>query len=233
MRVATMFSHPCPESIVQAMVKSVRKHLKCEIVQLTDFETPKLDCVDSVRRLNGGVVSSFLARHLSEMEGDVLYLDYDTIVREDVSNVFEMDFDLAITKRTEKEIESKLIFKVCPNNVGVMFTRNTNFWRDVAKRYDERSDPPAWMKFQIIVTEAMNALDYKCIELDSNKYNYTPETRDEVLTCAIAHYKGFKKSWMVNDEDALIGERMVSELMKKGKNLSITEDHPYFKELQA
>lgn len=232
-----MFCDPCPEVIVKEMVKSVRKHMDCEIIQLTDWNTKKLDCVDSVHRLKGGIVSSFLARHLANLHGDTLYLDYDTVVREDVSKVFEQDFDLAITRRSDKELASALLYRVCPNNVGVMFCRNQDFWRQVARRYDARIDPPSWMKFQIIVTEAMNALDFNILELPSEKYNYTPETRDEELTCAIAHYKGYKKSWMVAPEDektALDGEKMVAQMMiKQGGVLAVSPDHPGYETLRA
>lgn len=236
MKVATMFCDPCPEVIVRAMVKSVRQHMDCEIVQLADMTTPKLDCVDSVQRLEGTVVSSFLARHLSQLEGDTLYLDYDTVVREDVSSVFHFDFDLAITKRTRKEIESRPVFMACPHNVGVMFSRSQEFWRQMARRYDSRTDDPTWMKFQIVLTESLNALDFNILELLSERYNYTPETKDEDLSNrAIVHYKGPRKAWMVEQNEqmsALKGTDMVLEMMQ-GKHtiLSVTKDHPYYAEL--
>jgi len=238
-RVATLFSAPCPEPIAKAMIASVRRHMDCEIVQLTDLTTPKLDGVDTVQRLEGGIVSSILARHLSKLSGEVLYLDYDTIVQEDVSSVFEQDFDLAITTRSGVEKDSTLLYKVCPHNVGVMFSRSQSFWRIVRNRYDARQDEPSWFKFQILVTEAINTLkQFKFLELSSEKYNYTPESRDEDLSGrSIVHYKGLRKSWMVEQEDsanALFGNVMVTEMMKSQSGvLSISPDHPQYGILHA
>jgi len=237
MRVATLFCEPCPEVIVRAMVASVRKHMDCEIVQLTDLTTPKLDCVDSVRRLEGTIVSSVLARHLADLEGETLYLDYDTIVREDVSYVFEQDFDLAITTRSGREKDANTLFQVCPHNVGVMFSRSPEFWKYVANRYDGREDEPSWFKFQIVVTEAINVLkQFKILELPSEKYNYTPKTLDEDYAGrSILHFKGNKKAWMVAPKDvekALLGNKMVTKLFKTQKGeLFITPDHPRYSEL--
>jgi hypothetical protein len=233
-----MFCDPCPEVIAQAMIHSVRRHMDCEIVQLTDLTTPMLDGVDSVRRLEGTVVSSFLARHLANLDGETLYLDYDTVVMEDVSTVFEQSFDLAITKRTQEEIDSRPVFKACPHNVGVMFSRSPALWKAIADRYDSRGDEPSWMKFQIIVTEAINVLkEFTFLELPSERYNYTPNDRLEDLSGrSIVHYKGFKKSWMVHPkyaQEASCGHVMVSDMMSKYKVLSITKDHPYYAELHG
>ena len=236
MRVVTLFCDPCPEPIARAMISSVRKHMDCEIVQLTDLETPKLDEVDSVQRLKGDILSSVLARHLSQLPGETLYLDYDTVVQEDVSYVFKQDFDLAITTRNEKEKDFNLLYKVCPHNVGVMFSRSPEFWAEVAKRYDKRKDEPSWFKFQIVVTESINVLNYKILELDSNKYNHTPEDIDEDLSGrSIVHYKGHRKAWMVAPKDAenarLANKRLVEMFKTHKGELSITPDHPRFIEL--
>jgi len=235
-RVATLFMDPCPESIVRAMVKSVRKHMDCEIVQLTDMTTPKLDCVDSVQRLEGEIVSAVLAKHLSLLDGDTLYLDYDILVQEDVSKVFEQDFDLAITKREWKQTDRNILFAVCPHNVGVMFSRSQEFWRQVEQRYNSRQDAPSWYKFQIIVTEAMNALQhgFKFLELEMERYNYTPHKINEDLSGrAIVHYKGSRKAWMVPDEDAEDAENgsRLTEILQKSQAgvVTISPDHPMYK----
>lgn len=236
MKVATLFSSPCPEVIVNAMIDSVRRHMDCEIVQLTDLTTPKLDKVDSVQRIEGDICSSILARHLSTLSGNVLYLDYDIIVRKDVSHVFSRKFDLAITKRTDEDIHSAPFYMVTPNNTGVMFSRSTAFWKKVVQRYDSRIDNASWMKFQIVVAEMMNTQkQFKFLQLDQ-KYNYTPKTRDEELSAYIVHYKGSRKAWMVKPEDeekAMFGTVMTENMMRsqEGK-LAISEDHPYYESLK-
>lgn len=238
MRVATTFCDPCPKPIFQAMIRSVRQHMDCEIIQLTDLTTPKVDEVDSVQRLDGDIVSSFQLRHLAQLQGEILFIDYDTIVLEDVSHVFQQDFDIAITARCAREVAlDRLLYKVCPHNGGVIFSRSPAFWQLAAERYDARTDDQSWFKHQIIITEAINALkQFKYLELASERYNHTPETRDEDLSGrAIVHYKGTKKSWMVNQKDeeaALLGNKLVEKMILNQKGvLTISKDHPNYETL--
>lgn len=236
MRVAFQFSDPCPVEVARVMIASVRAHLNCEIVQISDMLTPKLDEADSINRVDDEWIGRARMQHLAQLDGDVLYLDYDTIVMEDVSDVFDRDFDVALTRRPENdESVAPAIAQASPHNNGVMFSRNPVFWSKVLERYSRHPAKDAWMTAQIVITETAHALrdEFRIIELPGERYNYTPKKQREDLTGrAIVHYKGMRKEWMVRTQDltaARKGNQLVESLMTGMKReIVITQDHPLY-----
>lgn len=232
MKVSVTFFGEAPVSIAKAMIFSVRPVMDCPIVQLTDEKTEKLEWVDEVQRLPyEGDFGDFRLRHFMRVEGDVLHLDYDVIVNRDVSNIFEQDFDVALTRRPDNDpTASKNINRVSPHNMGVIFSRNPDFWSEVHTHY-MAMPIKSWMWIQVATTEmAFHLKDrFKIVELPGDVYNFTPRTRTEnVSDKAIVHYKGDRKHWMA--EGGKKGGEIVLALAENSSDqLFYTNKHPLAK----
>jgi hypothetical protein len=201
-KVTVTFFGDAPVSLARLMLQSVRKYMDCPIIQLTDETTPKLDLADEVQRLPyEGDFGDFRLKHFINVSGDVLHLDYDVILNKNVSGVFDQDFDVAMCKR------------MTTFNMGVIFSKNTEFWKDVHARY--KSIPiKTWTLIQTATTETAKKSKhkYKVLELPWKTYNYPPGTEDEdVSNRAIVHYKGERKKWM--DKDGYKGWQLVRGMM--------------------
>lgn len=232
MKIAVQFAGNLPRDLAEVWYKNVRKHMDCPIVHLTDMETEPLAFADEVQRVDEPDICAAKFTHLSMLRGNVLNLDYDTLVQRDVSDVFNKRFDVALTKRNWKDDTKKLLYLMSPHNTGVVFTRNPNFWADCLKRY--RLYPPnkQWMVGQVCITEFANIYKnkYKVIEIPAALYNHTPKTRDEdVSNRYIVHYKGNKKHWMLDTQEIFMEGHRVG-MMAIGKT-EITPDHPNFDEI--
>lgn len=191
--------------LAELMVKSIRKTMpSVRICQMTDKTTAGLD-VDSVLRLapEGGLMH-FRTTHMVQYPaaGDVLYVDTDIIFKEDVSAVFDADFDVALVPRTQPlTIKESSIFgpeedasKRMPFNQGVIFSKSRDIWKDVLAASEKWRD--MWFSDQLAFGEIYK--NYNVLKLDP-RYNFTPQhCLEDVRDKAILHYKGNKrKLWMV------------------------------------
>jgi hypothetical protein len=231
MKVTVTFFGDAPANLAEKMIQSVRK-MDCEVIQLTDHKTPTLKGVDDVQRFPyEGDFGAFRLNHFKSVQGDVLHLDYDVIVNRDVSDVFKQDFDVGLTKRSvEDRTVSQQMNQVSPHNMGVVFSKNPEFWQRV---YDHYMSIPmkSWMWIQIATTEAAHFLrdDFKVLELPGEVYNYTPSSPlEDVSQKAIVHYKGDRKHWM--DESGKKGGELVRTMMSGvSQKIFYTEKHPMAK----
>src|SRR5690554_1844420 len=69
--------------------------------------------------------------HIQNATEDTVLIDCDMLIMQDFSEVWQQDFDVAITKRDEKKIRMRHLPNGIPYNGGVVFVRNT----DSAKRF--------------------------------------------------------------------------------------------------
>lgn len=230
MKVTVTFFGEAPIDLAKVMILSVRKHLpESQIVQLTDDKTPMLPGVDAMVQMPyDGDFGAWRLKHFAWFEGEVLHLDYDVIVNRDVSDVFKQDFDVALTKRSDNDkTVSPQINRLSPHNMGVVFSRNPDFWKRV---YDHYMSVPerSWMWIQIATTEAAHFLkdEFKVLELPGETYNYTPSSPlEDVSNKAIVHYKGDRKHWM--DGSGKKGGELVRNMMSGvSQKLFYTEKHP-------
>lgn len=114
-------------------------------------------------------------------DDELLSLDLDVIVRRDVREVFDHDFDVAMHARTDKRHRY---------NSGVIFSRSKAFWNDCKSVVE--SLPIAQQKWggdQLAVN--LVAPDYRVYDLPE-RYNARPGDAD----ASIVHYKGPLKKWM-------------------------------------
>ena len=195
MRIAFLHARVDP-TYAEIMLTSVRKHMDCELVHLTDETTRALDGCTVIRRPWIDNPMIFKMRHLAELEGDAIALDTDVIVQADLSPVFDDEFDVALTRRKGPIIDADGtdVTIAMPFNCGVMFYREPAFWEACLKWC-----PPdvGWYADQLAV--AAVSPQFKTRVLECDEWNYTPGSRAEnVAARKVVHYKGQRKAWMLN-----------------------------------
>lgn len=194
MRVAFLHARQDPV-FAEIMLESVRKHMDCEILHLTDEDTPGLAGCTVIRKPWNSNPMLFKMGFLAELEGEIIVLDTDVIVQADLRGVFEYPFDVALTKRKGPvwDTEGTDVTIAMPYNCGVMFTRNPEFWKACIKWC-----PPdvGWYADQLAV--AAVSPQWETLVLDCAEWNYTPSSRlEDVSMRKVVHYKGMRKGWML------------------------------------
>jgi hypothetical protein len=180
----------------EMMVASVRKHMACDIYQLTDIGTEQIAGCTVVRKSwDGDNPMIFKMLHLADLYGDVLALDTDVIVQADLSPVFGLPFDVALTRRDGPiyDPSGKDVTKAMPYNCGVMFSRLPAFWvRCLAWCEGKRV---GWYADQLAAAEVGKTANVLTLHCDN--FNYTPGSAEEDVSSRLAvHYKGQRKAWM-------------------------------------
>lgn len=200
--VKVTFLHVGDDSTLPTlMVASVLKAMPgAEIIQLTDEATPKVKGVNSVvRKHYDGNLMTFRMEHLSALDGEWITLDTDVIVKKDLREVFNQEFDVALTRRYGQIFDQDGIDIVqsMPYNTGVMFSRNKVFWKNAAKiLYMMPESAHKWWGDQLSVRIAVERGGFKVLELDCDSYNYTPKDQKDNKPAYVYHYKGNRKEWM-------------------------------------
>lgn len=192
-------------SLAELMVKSVKKAMQgVEVIQLTDMVTPQIKGVSSVvRKPYSGYLMTFRLEHLADLNGEWITLDTDVIVNKDLREVFNQDFDVALTRRYQPIIDENGINIVdsMPYNTGVMFSRNKIFWKNAHKLLLNMPESAhRWWGDQLSVSQASKSKHFNVLELDCNKYNYTPLNDKDKQDVFVYHFKGNRKDWMKNGD---------------------------------
>ena len=173
----------CPEYRAMAAISilSVKKHMpQVRIIHLADEKVAPLYGVHEVMRWG----SKNRPMSHSEVLGDSLFMDVDTVVRRDVSHVFLHDFDVAVVDRKD---EAKHPLR--PYNSGVTFSRSKAFWEAVDRAFALKDMETA---FNSVATSGR----FK-VKVLPNSYNFVPDDGAEEGDNAIVHYKGIKKPLML------------------------------------
>lgn len=206
MRVGFFFQDNGPKSdgvldIAENLLDSVKKSMPgVEVHQLTDGDSRILDGVDGFHRMRG-VVPMGVRRmsHYAELDGDWLFVDTDVVVRQDVRDVFDSAFDVALTDRVGTYMEGTPYANVMPYNFGVIFSRSKAFWESAREyllmlpaKYQE------WEGEQRVIAHMMTlGLGFNVKVLPGLKYNFPPLSGSEdVEHAAIVHYKGAAKRFI-------------------------------------
>jgi len=205
-------------ALTKRMIASVRKHMKCEIVHLADDATPEIGADAVVRRSPKGMFwAPFTVAVIRDQPPDTLYLDTDVVIQEDLSWVFDGEFDVALTLRRRRfatYTDDKGVKHAMPMTGGVVFHRNPAFWHDVMGCVMQMTDPMmlAWWGGQVAMYELAMSGKYKVTLLDAERYNYTPNSEDEdVSGKAVVHYKGaHRKHWNLDTGIRLPEKREVA-----------------------
>ena len=133
-------------------------------------------------------------------------LDTDIIVKRNVEEVFNKEFDVALTRRSLYDPAGKSeIDNVQPYNTGVVFSRCNEFWDKCLEWLAPREEHHKWAGEQRAINHVaarsasrkpphndyFNILVLKCSE-----YNWTPSPNLMESKAAIWHYKGNRKRWI-------------------------------------
>lgn len=195
--------------LADMMIRSVRKTMpEVEIVQLTDERTPQVMGVDRVQRLNSDVPMAIqCVRHYAACEGDWLLVDTDVLVQDDVRDVFEEPFDVAVCNRDGTLVDGEedlQMMKDMPHNIGVMFSRSPAFWKEVEEKMQTMTDQRKhWMGNQYAACEVIASGAFTVKILPGIQYNYAAHNRDDRCESAsIAHYKGQMRKKLMLDRFA-------------------------------
>ena len=178
------------------MLAAVHRHMPfARLMQLTDDETPQLPGCTAVRRKWNQNPMLFKMDHLASLGGEVLVLDTDVIVQADLSPIFSLPFDLALTWRDGPIFDSsgQDVTIRMPINCGVMWSRKIAFWQDCLDWCEGKK--VGWYADQLAV--AAVAPKWDVLRLHADNFNYTPGSDDENVSRRLAvHYKGHRKAWM-------------------------------------
>jgi hypothetical protein len=199
--VKVAFLHVGEDLRLPAVMAASAKRLGYELVQMTDERTPAVPGADAVVRLpwDGERLMTYRLQHLAALAEPALIVDTDVMFLRDVRDVWEREFDVALTRRTGPAPDPNGVdlAEVMPYNTGVMFSRSQAFWQ----RCHELclGFPPEvqrWYGDQYAVRFA--APEFKVLELAVDPYNYSPSSPDEdVSQKYVVHYKGARKEWML------------------------------------
>lgn len=134
----------------------------------------------------------------SQISGDYLFIDTDTIIQKDLIDVWASDFDIAIARRT-KIFDSRI-----PYNMGVCFSRSPLFWAKVAAQIPKNAK--GYIEPERAFSRVCQMAEFNAKVLPDTLYNHTPDrTKDDVSHAYIVHYKGVsRKNMMLNREHEFI-----------------------------
>jgi len=193
--------NPLGYVLADIMLRSVRMAMPgVEVFQFTDLKSPTVYGVDHVLRKPSQPLALLRTLHQACVEGDWLFVDTDVLVRQDVRDVFDRPFDLAVADRQWQHLETPLEFtEAMPWNIGVVFSRAPKFWREVHERLlsgPERAQD--FMGDQKAAGALLKTGAWALLELPGMVYNYPPSGPDDQgEQAAIVHYKGPRKDWML------------------------------------
>ena len=190
-------------ALVRCSVDSVRRTIPdAWVIQFTDLATEPMDFVNEVIRRPAGSMMMMESRieHFANFDERCLLIDPDVVVQEDVWDVFDTDFDVALTRRDRLIVGGENYAELMPYNTGVMFSNGPGFWRAVLNEMKPMADTEReWYGDQIAVARVAASGGFKVLDLPCDEYNYTPGKRSEdVCFRKIVHYKGVRKEWMLD-----------------------------------
>lgn len=178
--------------LADRLIQSVREHMPhAKIAQLTDRDSPEIPGI-TVLRQPPDTLSAARSRHYSLYEGNWLFVDTDVVIEKDVSKVFEMDFDVAVTDRVWPHLPDlpEDFTKEMPYCAGAVFSKSPQFWHQVHMEVKNMSPKDqAWYGDQRALAKVIKYGTYKHIVLPGAIYQYPP-LNDELGNAAITHWKG-------------------------------------------
>jgi len=161
-----------------------------EVIQLT---TPEGKLVTDNHIIHD-VTGTFSNRRwtLHSLLDEALFIDVDVLLKEDVSHIFEKQFDVAIAT------------DIAPGdtgvryNSGVAFSRSPQFWRDLreaTEKLDFCKSYQDWVPIEQEMTNIIESGKYDALILPGEIYNQVPFFPSDE-TGKIVHYRGLRKDWM-------------------------------------
>jgi lipopolysaccharide biosynthesis glycosyltransferase len=186
------------DSLARIMVESARA-FGYDLIHMTDEETPAIDGCHVVRiPWDKTRLMTYRLHHLAELaEPNLCVLDTDIIIRRDLSDVWALDFDVALTRRgVTLDTNGQDVAVAMPYNSGVMFCREPAFWAEahmVCAGFPDKFQ--TWYGDQLAIKQAVTG--FELLELDVRSWNYSPRFEGDYPEQArVLHFKGKRKDWM-------------------------------------
>lgn len=196
--------HSSSRQVAELMIASVRRSMPgVKVVQMADPATPALP-VDEVMRkpFNHNFWVPWLVEFLSEIPGEVLFLDSDVIVQRDLSPMFLAKADVVVTYRGPKVMEGRQM----PFLFGVVASSTPELWLEVRDRVlaMPNEEDQGWWGQQLAIfdmwqEEKNGRGKWKIASVPCDPYNYVPKSpTDTPADKWVLHFKGPKrKPWML------------------------------------
>lgn len=225
-KVAVYADREQDKPLAELCIASIREHMPdAEIWHLTTLEGPTVSADQCLRM---GVEGPFAYRQavISGALGEALFLDVDVVVKGDVSEVWNEDFDVALA--TDMKPGAPGI----KYNHGVVFVRNPDYWKAVevaVKNMDFYKVQGDWEPIERTRGEIAETFNLKV--LPGEVYNYIPSNPEDV-SGKLVHYRGKRKTWMhpINGFETSLNTPMETMIGQAEQNLH--RDLPLMAELE-
>lgn len=196
--------HVQGRQVAELMIASVRRAMpSVEIVQMTDTATLGLSADVVLRKaFNHRHWVPWLMEFLSELPGEVLFLDSDVIVQRDLAPLFLTKSDVVVTYRGPKVMEGRQM----PFLFGVVASSTPELWLEVRDRVlamPNEEDQGWWGQqlaiFDMWMEEQNGRGKWKIASVPCDQYNYVPKSLEDTPADKwVLHFKGPKrKPWML------------------------------------
>ena len=190
----------------ERMVESIKDVHGIPVVQMTDLKTKPVKGVDKVVRLPFRVpLMLYRLKHLATYRHtEMLIVDTDVIAKRPVDDVWDIDFDVALTLRGPGELmtgDGLDISIEMPFNTGVMFSRGNAFWRDCYTWLAGGTpEEQRWYGDQLAVANVVRRETHEVLALLCSEFNWAPSSRTDTSEARFWHYKGAtRKKWITSD----------------------------------
>lgn len=178
-------------SLANLFIREIRKvDPPVTLIQLSDEATVELKGTDGCYRVDAEPLGIWFFKAMIQFPAEqFLRLDYDIIMREDVSEVFRHDFDIAIAN------EGKGVM-----NNGVVFVKDKEFFKLALDCY-MTTEMDNWQDIQKAMQMAINTGKFVIHRLDPVIYNHYPERSSAPYpdSSKILHFKGSRKERMIRE----------------------------------
>ena len=178
-------------ALANLFIRAIRKvDPPVTLIQMSDEKTVQLAGTDGCYRVDEEPLGIWYFKAMIQFPVEqFLRLDYDIIMREDVSDVFRQDFDIAIANEG----------KTTMNN-GVVFVKSKDLFKEALDHY-RQTPMDNWQDIQKAMQLAINTGKFDVLRLDPMVYNFYPE-RDKApypSEAKVLHFKGSRKERMVRE----------------------------------
>lgn len=187
--------------LANGLCDSIREFMPGEeILLLTDDDTPVIKGVNAVIRIpkTMPLMTWRLKCHqvAHSVADEILFVEPDVRFYQGVMDVFNDEFDIAITTR-EPAVNLKSKRLNTPYTLGMTFSRSQEFWRE-AKMYCQTLDDKdqEWFGDMLSIAHVIDGGDFKVDKLDGAVFNHVINDPDEIITARAVHYKGKRKNWL-------------------------------------
>ncbi len=183
----------------EMMIASLKKFMTdAKIIQLSNMDFEEAEGIDECIRtpLTGDFIDWSFDSFISVLSRgeNVLAIGTDVLLKDDVSDVFNEDFDVAACKYPLRDRTDG----VYCGDVNFFKPNGLKFIQDVAHYY--RTTPQirdGWEGGQTAFRDVLSKGEYNFLELDYEVYCNTPEsTHEDVDKAKILHFRGRRKVFM-------------------------------------